>query len=574
MAPSASDQTSLPTPENSTSLDERLTVLDEHKNEWARLAVEQKIKLAQGLLERSAEVAERQVAASVRAKSIPPSSPVVGEEWLGGPMVTVRTLRLLIESLEDIAQSGRPELSRGGVKTRSDGRTVAYVFPNSLWDRLLFQGFSAQIWMEDSVTPENLDQNMASFYRRDEPKGTVALVLGAGNVASIGPLDVVYKLFVEGQVCILKMNPVNDYLGPFVEEMFAEFIECGYVEMAYGGADVGNYLCHHDLVEEIHITGSDRTHDAIVYGVGEAGEERKQANKPLLDKRITSELGNVSPIIVTPGNWSDDDLRFQAENVATQLTNNGGFNCNAARVLITWNDWDQREKFLEVLGQVLAEVKHRQAYYPGAEDRFEEFVDSCDKPRSFGPEKEGALPWTVITDVDPEDSEHICFTTESFCGVMCETRLEADDPGDFLRQAALFCNDTLWGTLSASIIIDPDTERSLADSLDDAIAALEYGSVVVNHWPALSYGLGVTSWGAFPGHTYDDIQSGIGVVHNTFMFDHPQKSVVRGPFRVFPKPPWFVTNNNTHNIGRKLTAFEKNPSFLRFLTVLKEALKG
>ena len=56
-------------------------------------------------------------------------------------------------------------------------------------------------------------------------RARVALVLGAGNVASIGPLDVVHKLFVEGQVALLKLNPVNEYLGPFFEEAFADLIE-------------------------------------------------------------------------------------------------------------------------------------------------------------------------------------------------------------------------------------------------------------------------------------------------------------------------------------------------------------
>lgn len=43
-------------------------------------------------------------------------------------------------------------------------------------------------------------------------QGKLALVLGAGNVASIAPLDVLHKLFIENQVCLLKLNPVNDYL--------------------------------------------------------------------------------------------------------------------------------------------------------------------------------------------------------------------------------------------------------------------------------------------------------------------------------------------------------------------------
>lgn len=47
-------------------------------------------------------------------------------------------------------------------------------------------------------------------------EGSVALVLGAGNQASVPPLDILHKLVVEGAVVICKMNPVNEYVGPFL----------------------------------------------------------------------------------------------------------------------------------------------------------------------------------------------------------------------------------------------------------------------------------------------------------------------------------------------------------------------
>ena len=41
--------------------------------------------------------------------------------------------------------------------------------------------------------------------------------------------------------------------------------------------------------------------------------------------------------------------------------------------------------------------------------------------------------------------------------------------------------------------------------------------------------------GAYPGHTYTDVQSGIGAVHNALMLDKPLKTVVSAPFRPFPR---------------------------------------
>ena len=66
---------------------------------------------------------------------------------------------------------------------------------------------------------------MAVFYKQPDPTGQVALVLGAGNIASIAPLDVLYKLIAEGQVCLLKMNPINEYLGKFMERVFAGLVQ-------------------------------------------------------------------------------------------------------------------------------------------------------------------------------------------------------------------------------------------------------------------------------------------------------------------------------------------------------------
>ena len=70
----------------------------------------------------------------------------------------------------------------------------------------------------------------------------MSLVLGAGNVSSIPPMDVATKMFVEGFVCILKMNPVNEWVGPYLERALAPLIDRGYLRIVYGGAEVGSYL--------------------------------------------------------------------------------------------------------------------------------------------------------------------------------------------------------------------------------------------------------------------------------------------------------------------------------------------
>ena len=107
-----------------------------------------------------------------------------------------------------------------------------------------------------------------------------------------------------------------------------------------------------------------------------------------------------------------------------------------------------------------------------------------------------------------------------------------------------------------------------------AIAELRYGTIAINAWAALAFALGQTSWGAYPGRTLEDIQSGIGAVHNTRLFDKPQKSVVYAPFRVEPRPLWFVTHKNAHRVAPKLVAFEASPSVAKLPGIVIQALRS
>ena len=555
-------------------LDAALDVLRNRARSWVELPLDERIRLLDQLVSCCAATADDWVRLAVRAKQITPGTSAEAEEWFGGPYCVLRNLRLLRQSLREIARNGVPTIP-GGVSERANGQLVAKVFPASLWDRAFFAGFSAEVWMDPGVVRDELEETMAVSYHQQRRPG-VALVLGAGNVSSIGPMDALYKLFVEHQVVVLKMNPVNAYLSPVLTAALAPLIDGGYVRIVHGGAEEGAYLCDHDGVDSIHITGSDRTHDAIVFGLGEEGRRRKAEHRPQLDKPITSELGNVSPVIVVPGPWSLDDLRYQGINIASQLTNNAGFNCNAARVLVTRKHWFWRPHLRDAIAAALERAPQRLAYYPGAVDRFARFADVHPELRIVGEQRGRVLPWAMVEDVPPHHTDDICFRSEAFCGVFAETGLDAEDPISFLEQATDFVNNHVWGTLSASLIVHPRSLRdpAVAAAVERAIGRLRYGTVAVNHWPAVGYGMGTTTWGAFPGHSLDNIQSGRGVVHNTLMFDRPQKSVIRGPFRVWPTPPWMLSHRSAHRLARQITLFEAKPSALRSSLVLANALRG
>jgi acyl-CoA reductase-like NAD-dependent aldehyde dehydrogenase len=559
-----------------TEMDAAVAALQESKGAWTTVTVAERREILAELKARFLGVAERWAALGIEAEGLDPSHPGSGEEALVGPYFILRNLRLLRESLLDIETHGRPRIP-GSVRTRPDGQAVARIFPIDLYDRTFYAGVTADVWMEPGVSAQEVPKTQAVAYHAAVRQGRVALVLGAGNVSSIGPMDALYKLFVEDQVVLFKTHPVNVYLGPLIEEAFRPLSDRGFFRVVYGGAEEGAYLCRHPGVDEIHITGSDRTYEAIVFGPGEEGRRRKQANEPVNSKRFTAELGNVSPVIVVPGPWDDGDLDYQAENIATMLTNNAGFNCNAGRVIVQHAGWGRRGDLLARIGRVLSQIPVRRAYYPGAVERFEAFLAAHQTTAEvFGSRAGDKLPWMLIPNLDPEKRDDICFTTEAFCGVFGEAPIEAANVAEYVDKAVAFCNDTLWGTLNVTLIVHPGSlkDPEVKRAVDRAIAGLRYGTVSVNHWAAVGYGLVVTPWGAFPGHTARDIQSGNGFVHNTLMFDRPQKTVVQAPFYVWPKPVWFSTHKTAHRLTPRLYQFEAAPSLAKLPGILGLAVRG
>ena len=555
------------------TLDESLSVLQDNAKSFARLGIPKKIELLKETMDRLLDVAGAWSRDGLQAKGLPPTD---GEEMIAGVVPTMRNLRLLTQTLEKL-QRAEPLITDKMLKTRADGRVEVEVFPTDAMDAALFTGFSIKERMDQGLDPATVKMRAASFYKEAAPEGGVSLILGAGNVSSIPPTDALYKSFAEGYVCMVKMNPVNEWVGPHIEYAFKPFIDRGYLKVCYGAGDVGAYLVQHDAVEDIHITGSNHTHDRIVWGPeGEERERRMKANDPVLKKRITSELGNVSPVAIVPAHYSEKELEFIAQNITAMITNNGSFNCNAAKMLITARGWAQKEALLQKINRALSASPLRRAYYPGAHSRYEKLTKGRDQLTQHGELSDTHLPWTLIRDVDSAQKDDPLFSTEPFCAILSHTELKAQGPAEFLNEATYFMNQTLWGTLNAMIIIPPKLERAseVSRALDQAVTDLRYGTVAINHWPALVFATISPAWGGHPSSTLANAQSGIGWVHNTYLLEGIEKSILRGPLTVFPKPAWFGSNRNVLGIASKLLQVEHSPSWLKVPGVVVQALQG
>lgn len=523
---------------------------------WAAMGLTERIDLLERTAVATLAAGPGWATSAAAAKGIRRDSPLMGEDWGSGVVATIRNLKLLAATLTDVRDTGRPRPR--AVRTLADGQVAVDVFPTAASDHLLFPGFTAEVRLERGVDVATAERRMARVHRGTPPEPGVALVLGAGNVSSIGPMDALHQLVAEARTVLLKLHPVNEHLGEHLERALAPLIEAGVLRIVRGGADDGRYLVEHPGIDALHMTGSDRTYEAIVWGTGDEAVERRRRDTPRISKPFTAELGNVTPVIVVPGPWTDRDLAFHGTSIASMLVQNGGFNCIAARMIVQHRAWSKRTALLDAIRASLRRAEAREAYYPGAADRWQRYVDAYPSAERYGQRAGGTLPFTLVPGLDVERDDPLAFRTEAFCGVMAETALDAPRSiPDYLDAAVEFCNERLWGTLSASILIHPRTaaDPGVAAALERAIDRLRYGSVVVNHWSAVPYAMVSPSWGAWPGSDAHDVQSGIGVVHNTYLLEDVEKSVVRGPFRLPLTPAWFHTHRTLDALIPRLAPF-------------------
>jgi acyl-CoA reductase-like NAD-dependent aldehyde dehydrogenase len=553
-----------------TALDDAVTDLSRGASKFSQTTTTQRIELAKRCLQGVFESAPQWVDAACKAKGIAEGSPPRAEEVTAGPLIAARHLQLIIQSLSDIDEFGAPRLP-GPLKMGPDGRLRVPVAPvRGLFDPLLFPQFKAHAWMQEGMTSENLFAHLEED-RKGQQDAKVSLVLGAGNVSAISAMDTFSKLFCDGDVVLLKMHPVNEYLGPIFQRAFAPLITRGYLRIVYGGADVGATAISHDHVDRVHMTGSLDTHDTIVWGPpGPERERRLTENRPALRKPISSELGNVTPWIIVPGNYSRRQLLSQAQNIAASIVNNASFNCAATRVLITPKRWAHREALVDAIEQILASTPRRTAYYPGAVDRYRRFTGM--EPDTQPP---GTLPWTLLRNIEPDTPAEL-FRRESFVSVCAEVPMEGNTASEFLDRAVTFANEKLWGTLCAAVTVSPRYRSNGRNELhfQQSLSRLRYGCVGINQWPGLMFGLVSPPWGGAAGSDLADVQSGIGWSHNTYMLQNVEKTVLDGPLTVLPKPIWFPSHGNPEPIAWAALDLYHHPSAWHLSKLLCRACVG
>jgi acyl-CoA reductase-like NAD-dependent aldehyde dehydrogenase len=447
-------------------------------------------------------------------------------------------------------------------RRRSDGQVVVTVYPSSTLDKMYAPGYRGEIWLQ----PGGGGGQGACY----DPAGGVCAILGAGNYET--PIDILRKMFAENRVVVYKPNPVNAASADHLERIFAPLIDAGFLAIVRGDAEVGSALVHHSAVDEVLMTGAAATYDRIVWGPVAEQEANKKAGRKLLDKRFDAELGGAAPVIVVPGAWSDAELEHQAAHIAVCKILNGSHICASPQVLVVDKSWPQRQAFLERMRHHLRTILPDPCYYPGAAEKQARFKSAHPQTESLGASPkvfENQLERLLIPDAKPDA---LVTKEEAFCPVLAEVALDGGDARALLDQAIPYCNEQLYGSLSATLLVDPRTEKTLGDRLDDAIARLEYGSIGVNTWGGTAVFFAEMPWGAFPKHTPEDIQSGMGWLGNCYMLDGCQKGVFWTPFvsPIHLQPP----RPRDLKVLPRMARYSLRPSAGRLLHLMSAALLG
>jgi aldehyde dehydrogenase (NAD(P)+) len=487
-------------------------------------------------------------------------TPAEGEEWLGGPFASVLATQYYIKSLknDDDLTEKKYNIEENSYK----------VFPNNFTERITFPFIDAKVIFNKSMSFNDINK-YRGFSKRYDIDPSITLVLGAGNFSSIPYLDVLYHLITRKSVILLKLNPVNEYLKPVFEKVFQNFIERGYIIVTTGNIDESKYMATHPGINHIHLTGSDKTFEDIVYGRELTDKERKAKSlSKINNKPITSELGNVTPIIIHPGKWSTSDIKYQARKIVTAKLNNNGFNCIAAQVVVLPDGWGQTDTLIKFVKHYMSKAKERKAYYPESIERLEKLE------KDKGYERVNALS-CVTPHLTREIKAYSKFEIdEVWSSTIYFKKIDYTSVEDFANKAIDYCNDELWGNLGVSVIIK-DHDRKFNKHITNLyIDKLNYGTVAINEWAAIGYIIPQLPWGGFPGNRDNDIQSGQSVVHNSMLFESPLKGVVNTKFRIsrLIDPPWFVTNKKARRLFRNLTYYQINNSNINFLKLIFAAL--
>jgi len=448
-----------------------------------------------------AAVADAWVATSCAAKGWSQQPYAPAEEWGSGPLPVTRLLRLCAQHHGALAAGRTLAPHRRGVAV--DGTVELQVLPAAgLGDALLLRGLRAHLHLAADAPPPMPTRH-----------GDLAVVLGAGNVTATPLLDTIDQVLLRGRAVLLKLSPLHATLQPVFVRALAPLVAADLVHVVAGDGALGAELTARPDVAAVHLTGSVAT------------AARLRADPRLHGKELTAELGCCTPGFVLPGDWRASELGHVAAQAAAFLAWNGGATCVAPRVLLTARGWPQREAFLHQVRTALAALPARVPFFAAARTHF--------VAAAHAQPSDERLPPTLRSGLDAQRDAGL-LGTEHFAPVLLEVPLPGDSVANWLDTATAFVRDRVFGALSAYVWAPPRVLATARAALDAAVRRLPHGTIAINTWTGIGYGLG-TPWGVPASAPW---QCGIGWARDLWSGGALRRVVLEGPFHPWPAPPW------------------------------------
>ncbi len=388
-----------------------------------------------------------------------------------------------------------------------------------------------------------------------EKEGGIIAILSAGNYSS--PFEIVRALFIENCVATHKPHPINEKSNAIWEKIFKPLID--YKAVSFCDANDGKALINDKRLKKIYFTGGAQTAKAIMAET---------------DTEIVSECGGNNPCLIVPGDqpWTDKQIARQANFIATFGKLNGGAVCARPQTLVTCKNWPQRQVFFAALENALKkETPGTTSYYPNADKVFAKFCEHYPSAKIIKSKDQtiSKSDFLLIKDVEKDG-----FATnhEAFCQVISEVTLDtAPNADDFLANAVEFCNTTLLGTLSCSILIDDNTQKAHQTQLEKAITDLNYGSIAINTMPLYVWLNPYLTWGG--NEKGKEFASGLGNFGNVMCFENVEKSIIYSSF--ISRKHLLNTNKKSWlDISVQATKYAIRPSWVRLCMMLTTMVIG
>ena len=292
--------------------------------------------------------------------------------------------------------------------------------------RALYGGITAETWLQPGIKRADVADHQASFYKKRDPEGRVSLILGAGNVSSIPPMDIVYKMFVDGSVVLLKMNPVNEYLGPAARAGASGRSSSEGTSRSSTAARRSARISATTRASAT-CTSPARTRRTISSCGARPDRSARTASAATTRSsrsRSRASSGTSSPVIVVPGPYTDAELSSMAENAAghgheqrvVQLQRGEDARpaegLGAARRL--HQEADRRARDRPAAQGVLP---GRRAALRGADRR------PCRRAKDRQPPASTPCPGRSCSVSTPQTRSEQNFTTEPFCSILSEVSI-------------------------------------------------------------------------------------------------------------------------------------------------------